>query len=211
MDNIVDVFKDESYTCSLSQEPVSLAQAKTHCRVDFPDDDDYFAALIPQCRAAIESYCNISIVTKALTVTVTNACGQPEWNSYNRVSRWDYAFYGLTMAGKWFELPYGPVKSIVSVTMTDRATIMVLTPNVDYFSRGVLFKELMLNSWSETALIIYYTGYDTVPQDLKLAILNEIAFRYELRGDIASRYAQQNVGICEAAQYLADKYRRIWV
>lgn len=211
MDNIVDVFKDESYTCSLSQEPVTLAQAKAQCRVDFSDDDDYISTLITQCRAAIESYCNISIVLKTCTVTISNNCIPPYLNRYNSISRWDYAFYGIHSASQWFELPYGPVRTVTSVTMTDNNSITVLTADTDYFLRGTLFKEMRINNWGGTALVVYYAGYTDVPNDLKLAILNEIAFRYEMRGDTANRYAQQNVGICEAAQALAQKYIRQWV
>lgn len=230
MDNLIDVFKDESYTCSLSQEPVTLAQAKAQCRVDFTDDDDYITTLISQCRAAIETYCNISIVVKTISITIANNYGLPQ-DSVNRygpiysssfgaqyISRWDLNFFGYGMAGKWFRLPYGPIRAITSVTMISQANppvVSILTLNTDYFLRGAAlpgsFQEIMIPNWSNNCLIVYYAGYLTVPSDLKLAILNEIAFRYESRGDATNRYAQQNVGICEAARVLADKYIDIQV
>lgn len=206
MDNIIDVFRDESYTCSLSQEPVTLAEAKKHCRVDFTDDDDYLSSLIPQARAAIENYCHISIVTKTVTFTAENICDTFPYEGWNQVSKWDLAFYGYTMSGKWFTLPYGPFKAVSSVTMINGTTITVLTEDTDFFLRGMAFKQMQINNWNGSALVVYYAGFDTVPYDLKRAVLEEVAFRYENRGDSVNRYAQQNVGISEGARALLSNY-----
>ena len=46
----------------------------------------------------------------------------------------------------------------------------------------------------------------TVPDDLKLAILQEAAYRFENRGD-----ALADKGVCEPARILANPYvRQIW-
>lgn len=39
-----------------SEEPVTLAQAKAHCRVDFDDDDEYLTHLIKAARRWAEGF-----------------------------------------------------------------------------------------------------------------------------------------------------------
>jgi uncharacterized phiE125 gp8 family phage protein len=43
-------------------EPVTLAEAKHHCRVDSTADDAYLTALISTVRAYAESYCDMTFV-----------------------------------------------------------------------------------------------------------------------------------------------------
>jgi len=43
-------------------EPVSLAEAKHHCRVDTNDDDDYIASLITVAREWCEDYCDATFL-----------------------------------------------------------------------------------------------------------------------------------------------------
>lgn len=207
MDNIVDVYRDESYTCSLSQEPVTLAEAKKHCRVDFTDDDDYLSSLISQCRAAIENYCHISIVTKTVTFTAVNKDFPSQFPySYYQYTRTELMLYGINYSGGWFTLPYGPFKAIVSVTKVSATDIIVLAEGTDFFLRGTAFKQMRINGWSDNVLVVYYAGYDTIPYDLKRAVLEEISFRYDQRGDSVNRYANQNVGISEGARALLGSF-----
>jgi len=204
---LVDCSKDLSYVAT---EPVSLTEAKAQLYVDFADDDAFITALITEARTAIETFCNISILWKTVTATLRNNidyANMPEQFAW--ISRWDYGFYGLTPAGAWFELPYGPIQVVLSVTSIDSTgAITLLTNNTDYWIRGTQFKQIKLNTWSDQIIVVYMTGYPTCPQDLKLAILNEIAFRYEQRGNTTNRYAAQDVGASEGAKYLAAKYIR---
>jgi uncharacterized phiE125 gp8 family phage protein len=41
-------------------EPVSVAEAKAHCRIDTSDDDTYFSTLITAAREFCESYCDMT-------------------------------------------------------------------------------------------------------------------------------------------------------
>jgi hypothetical protein len=213
----MDIFKSE-LAYSSSQEPVTLTEAKAHILVDFTTDDTYIQALITQCRAAIESYCNICITPKNITWTFDSV---PEPGSYPPwISRWDLAFYGFTNCTKWLRMPWGPVETgTISVTnVTDAGVITTLTANTDYFIRGQLFKEIKINFFTGNVVVNYRgkwpydsTSSEQIPADLKLAILNEIAFRYTNRGDAVNRYAQQSVGISEGAQSAAAKFLQIWL
>ena len=46
-----------------AEEPVSLAELKSHLRVDSTDDNDYITALGKAGREWVESYCNRQLVT----------------------------------------------------------------------------------------------------------------------------------------------------
>lgn len=49
-------------------EPVSLAEAKTHCRVDSTTDDAYIASLITAAREWVEAYMDESLVHQQLVM-----------------------------------------------------------------------------------------------------------------------------------------------
>ena len=49
-------------TSSAATEPVSLTEAKHHCRVDSTADDSYITALISTVRAYAETYCDMTFV-----------------------------------------------------------------------------------------------------------------------------------------------------
>ncbi len=213
----MDIFKQEQ-AYATTQEPITLAEAKAHILVDFSTDDTYIQALITQCRASLEAYCKISITPKIVTWTLDalplNPDSYPSW-----ISRWDLAFYGYSNCTKWIRMPWGPVNTITSVTqVTDAGVLTTLTLNTDYFVRGTAFKEIKVNSFSGTLIIVYtaqwpfsVTANQQIPTDLKLAILNEIAFRYTNRGEAVNRYAAQDVGISEGAQSAAKDYQQIWL
>jgi len=80
-----------------SVEPVLIADAKVHCRVDadFTDDDDYITGLIKVAREQVENFCSLQLITQT-------------WEAY-------YPGWG---SGE-MELPFHPVQSVTSVEYTD--------------------------------------------------------------------------------------------
>lgn len=195
-----DIDKQESYTPTT--EPVSLAEAKSHCLISHSEDDDYLTnILIPACREVLEDYCHISLVEKVVTATL---------RIENNIStRFSAAYRSPEDQDNVIELPYGPIKEMTSVTRVCGGLVTALTDEQDYNLTGTAFKQISLNS-TGAFLLIYKTGYqNTIPRDLKLAILNEIAYRYEKRGDEGRKYLADQPGVCPAAQILAEKHRRI--
>jgi hypothetical protein len=88
-------------------EPVTLAEVKTHLRVDFTDDDTYLSDTIKECRQLFERITGIGIVSKTVTAEVRNALGNielPYWPVTSISSAVDeygttltnYDFYGST-------------------------------------------------------------------------------------------------------------------
>lgn len=202
---IIDIKRVESSPT----EPVTLTEVKAHLIITSTDDDTLLTALITQCRKAIEEYCAISIVSKTITMTA-DLC--KEW-----------------------ELPYGPVTGIQSVQTrtggegsgpgvyatqesgwtTDGEEFLTFAPTTaGTFNPGAPFTGHFqwgpyASPYGSTFMrykIVYTAGYSTVPQALNLAIMNEIAFRYELRGN------EMNFdGICFPARAIADPYKRnLW-
>ena len=168
-------------------EPVTLVQAKAQCRVDFTDDDTLITSLLTQCRRVIEQYTSRSLINKTVSLPLDL----------------------LTPV----ELPYGPVLASPAPILTDNQGNTV--DPTTYFLRGVQFPRLVPNGqWYYGATLAYSTGYGTgAPEpDLCLAILHEIAFRYELRGDAVDTRKGVNPGISESARALAAPYiRSAWV
>lgn len=158
-------------------EPVTLDQAKAQLRVDFTDDDAIITRMITEAREAIESYCSVSIVGKTITVMID--------------------------LFKELEIPYGPVVAVTSFVDRNGNDI---TGFVKIY--GTMFKYIKeIDRSFEDAKLIYTTGYTQVPNGLVAAILNELAYRYEHRGD-EIELQKQIPGVCPSAGILADPYVR---
>lgn len=169
-----------SQTENTSVEPVTLEEAKEHLRVDFTEDDTLITRLITRARRAIENYCSISIVSKQVSVVMDLITDT--------------------------ELPLGPVVgNVVSFTDKDGNAI----DGSAFSVYGLDYKHLAITSryWPRS-VIVYNTGMAIVDEDLKLAILNEIAFRYENRGETTQSRSGINPGICYDAIELAQPYKR---
>lgn len=197
-----DVDKQEAYT---GQEPVLLTEVKAHIRVDFTDDDTLLTALITAARQAIEDYCHISLVRKTITLTL---------EAYEQLRSKFAQPYQVRENFNSFEIPYGPIISVDIVTSigSDGSAVIGCTLGSDYFLSGVAFKTIkILNNFTNN-ILVYTAGYTSLPGPLRLAILNEIAYRYEIRGEpqnISRVTAFTHPGVCESSRVLADPYKRL--
>lgn len=202
--NIIDIRRTESSPT----EPCTLSEAKLQLIVTYSDDDTLITALITKARKIIENFCNISIVAQSVTLVA---------DLYN----------------EW-ELPYGPVTGITGVQTrtgtegsgpstyatqtsgwsTDGVEFITFTPSGAGFNPGAPFTGYF--QWGPFASpyaqgpgnrykITYTTGYSTVPDDLKQAVLLQIVYLYEHRGE------EMEEKICDAARILAEPYlRKLW-
>lgn len=88
-----------------------------------------------------------------------------------------------------FIAPYGPVVSITSAKDSDDTDIA----DFDFD-----------NAYPGRITIVYEAGYETLPQNLKTAVLNQVAFLYENRGDI-----RLQSGVSEEAKLILNQVRSV--
>lgn len=173
-----------NYSVKLSDftgaEPVSLSEAKAQIKLDTTADDTLITALIIQARGQIEQYTATSIVEHDVEV----------------IAKLD----GCNL----FELPYGPYQDdLVINELKVRGGLPVELAGSNFDRYGTYFLQLR-PPYSGIFSIAYKAGYDPVPQPLKLAILHQVAYLYEHRGD-------EDVidKISPTAMGLAKPYRRV--
>lgn len=99
-------------------EPVTLAEAKLHCRVEIDDDDDLITGLISSARTVCEAMTNRAFITQTLSLSLDSF---PAGGGYfNRAIRQNPGLgnYLPTNGGRII-LPRGPVQSVSSVVYLD--------------------------------------------------------------------------------------------
>lgn len=163
---------------TMATEPVTLAEAKTHLRVTFNDDDVEIYRMITRARKYIENYCSISIVRQRIQV-VANICGC-----------WD--------------LPLAPVVEVESVETRElyngSGPLVYVPSDQDWSIDGDNF---LSNGYPQhistrdrfypdnRTRVTYIAGMEMCPEDLKAAILAQLAFLYENRGETSDKTSSE--------------------
>jgi len=183
----------------LAEEPVTVDEAKLFCHVTGDEEDELFTTLIKSARRQLERYTASSFGSKTI-----------------------HAFWMTPPDDNQLELPYGPIISVDHVYRIDEeGTEEACTLNEDFFVYGdqdaVVYMEKYWSSGMVSARSVrveYTAGYgntatEDLPEELKLAILKQVATDYELRENIA---VSNNVTILSNdSKSLADPYRKkLW-
>lgn len=160
-------------------EPVTLAEAKAYMKIDTgTTDDDLIEELLITAREQCEDYAGLSIVNRTVTAVLNNSCG------------------GIY-------LPYGPVISITSITDQDDEDPL---DTDNYEVRGLDFPQL-IDPVSDKVTLIYTAGYGIPPKRIKTAILQQVFFLYENRGEAPMIYRGVEAAITMSPQALATLQR----
>lgn len=141
---------------------LTIAEAKTHTRIDFPEDDDLVDAFIEASTELVQKWLNRALITQTVIA---------EWNS----------------VGFDVPLPYIGKESETSVsavvTIDDEGTETALVLNTGYYIRNGIIKV-------RTALglrVTYTAGYGAastdVPAPIKIAIRRIVNNMYDRRDD----------------------------
>lgn len=138
---------------------VSLAEAKTHCRVDHDDEDAYLVALIQAATSYLDGYSGV----------LGRALLPQTW-------RQDFSNFGDVM-----RLPVGPVQSITSVVYQPVSGVDVTLANTEYVLLRDDFSDFVTlaadRSWpsvgnrADAVKITYVAGSASIPAAIKHAAL----------------------------------------
>jgi uncharacterized phiE125 gp8 family phage protein len=180
----------------LTAEPVTLAEAKKWCKVSGTAEDDMIGMLITVARKAMEKYTSSSFGKKTIYATWTK------------------------MPEDWIvDLPYGPIISVDRVYRIDEeGNEELLTVNQDYFLSGENDIQVQVSQFWSTGIVsawslrIEYTaGYDDtatepLPEELKTAILKQVATDYLFRENITTG---STTVLSNDARNVASPYRKM--
>lgn len=169
-------------------EPVSLAEAKAHLRVDTNDEDAYISNLIVAARQWAENYTRRRFITQT----------------------WDYY---LDEFPACIEVPYPPVQSVTSVKYNDadgaEQTLASSGYRVDSTSLPPRISPSYGNSWPATRsesnavvvrVVVGYGAATAVPQAIKQAILLKVEDLYDVQRGCGD--AKRGLSIVQAAELL---------
>ncbi len=161
-----------SLSSAPATEPVTLAEAKTHCRVDatVTADDTLITSLIQAARETCEKRMGQAFVTQTWKMSLDR-----------------FASWGIV-------LPLPPVQSIASITYTDlNGATQTLSPTLyllDAESRPARLTPSYLGYWPATRYLVnavqisFVAGYgaaSAVPESIKTAIKLLTTHWYENR------------------------------
>lgn len=181
--NLIHSVEDISDESGLVTEPVSRTEMKDYLRLqgfdesgDYTFDDTLIDLMITGARQRIEIYTGCSLIPKRVRTVVTNLCGN-------------------------LPLPWGPITG--EITVNDSEGEEISTDDVKII--GIQFPDL--DEPRQEKMVLYYNaGFPVLPNKmkaLKLAIMAEVAYRFEHRGD-----ESPDGGVCKAAQVIANPFKR---
>lgn len=147
-------------------EPISLNDAKAFMRVDGTTDDSLIGDMIVAVRLAAEEALRRSLITQ----------------------RWRIR-YADTL-GDQVDLPFGPVQSVVSVTLYDEeGNDMLVDAGLYHVSPSADALVMESRQWAHRVEVIYQAGYgdaaSDVPMDIRQGMLVHLLALYEQRDVIA--------------------------
>ena len=184
-------------TAAPAAEPVSLADAKAHLRIDGTDEDALISSLIVAARTLVERTLGLALITQG----------------------WSYFLDAWPQRG-CISLPVSPVQAVSAVTVHDEdgGSVVLDTDGyaVDVLSspaRVVLTEATppavtrAFNAF-EVAFTAGYGGTDSdVPQPMRQALLLLVAHWFERREPIELGPGPQ--GVPAIAAGLLEPYRRV--
>lgn len=175
-------------------EPLTLAEAKAHLRVDGIDEDSYITALIVAARQGAESVTGRALMTQTLELAMD-------------------AFPDL------ISIPRPPLASITSITYVDEDGVtQTLAPSayaVNSHAQPAAIAPVYGTAWPATraqanaVLVRYVAGYATaadVPQEIKQWMLLRIGMLFENRESVAAGVQFSALPFVDS---LLDPYR-VW-
>jgi len=169
-----------------SAEPLDLLDAKLHLRVDGTDEDSLIEGLIAAARLSVEANVGLALIDQT-------------W-------KWSPEKSGKTGGDSHYEIPLGPVSSIVSVSVAGQT----LPPSEYSFIAGLSASVTFSNALKNSEIhIVFVAGFgqeaSDVPRDLRHAVAVLVAHWFENRvpGGLG------DMGLPGSVSTLLSSYRKV--
>jgi uncharacterized phiE125 gp8 family phage protein len=186
-------------TVAPASEPVSVAEAKAHCRVDDSSSDTLIGSLITAARSHVEQVTGLAIMAQTLDL---------------RCSRWT----------DLQRLPAAPITTVNSVQYLDAsATLQTLDPaqyafvganalraSIEPVPNAVwpsLYSLWPMGARSDAIKVVAVAGFATVPEPLRVAVLMLVAQWFEYREGVAVDVRGIPTELPHAVEALLTNYR----
>jgi uncharacterized phiE125 gp8 family phage protein len=175
-------------------EPVTVALARQHCRIDTDYDDALVGMYLIGARIEAEAYLNRALITQQLRYAITWA-PPPTATPLVPQSLIVFPLNWPPLVKRPIELPRAPAVSVEQITWGPIDDMTVADPadydlNLGVEPGYIAVKPQLLPRIPQQSMIIDYTaGYDpadpaAVPMPIRNAILIGTAHYYENRGDV---------------------------
>src|SRR6266487_6236266 len=195
MDSLKLDFAVQTFT---GPEPITVSDLKPYLRVDFSDDDVLLAGLITQCRLYAEGICNLSFAPQTIQAIWT----MPQINAGSLTGpkllyEQDFYQYNESLGAN----PYSPAPFILPMPMPPLTAVSLFEYRITAFASwqtwpqsvsgvanytvdtlptpGVVYLQYPPPAYQYR--LTFTCGYTVLPFDLKLSLLQFIAWKYENR------------------------------
>ena len=201
-----------SVTTQPTTEPVSLQEVKQYLRVEDNTDERVIRPFIQATRMAAEEHIGRALVSQTLTLFIDayDDTNDPLWEG-TRTGPY------LNYYKNYIQLPKPPLVSVSSVSTfddSDNETTMaasryyvdnVREPGRVVLRQGETFPTaLRVANAIKVVYVAGYTNAHSVPEPVRMGMLQHIAFLYEQRGDMME--PQQSMMLPPAIKMLYQPY-----
>lgn len=199
-----------------TEEPVSLAEAKAHCRIDSTDDDGLLAGYILAARKYCEGDTRRAFLTQTWDYTIDY-----QWPYINKGVTFanGQTYYGSPYQYHQIILPFGNLQSVTSVTYIDQdgatQTLDTSQYTVKSDETSGLINENYGITWPYTRYVIgaitvrFVAGWlpAQFPDDLRMAMLMLIGTWYENRESVVLGRSEVPTVLPMATEAILSSYR----
>ena len=185
-----------------TQEPVTLAEAKQHCRIDSTDEDGLLAGIILAARIYCEGETRRAFLTQTVDYTIDY--------------QWPYLPNGYC---RGIILPLGNLQSVTSISYVDQDGVTQVLSSTQYTVRtdetsgqiteayGATWPSVRTSPSAITVRCVVGWLPSQFPDDLRQALLMLVGAWYENRETVVTGSAFTPSALPMATEAILSRYR----